>query len=96
MDGLELNRQFGASLESIGKLLQAFDTFSHKRADGLLKEFTSDIEMLVYRMADSLYNEASDILEEKYLNQEDEDSSVEVLLVMQLRDRAASLVKVGS
>ena len=96
MDGLELNRHFGASWESIGKLLQAFDTFSPKRAEGLLQEFTSDIEGLVHRMASSLYDAVSDILKEKYLSQEDEDSSVSVLLLMQLRDRAAFLGKGGS
>jgi hypothetical protein len=87
---LALNRQFGESWESIGKLLQAFDAFSPKRADGLLQEFESDIKGLVHRIASSLYDAVSDILEEKYLSQEDEDSSLSVLLLMQLRDRAAS------
>ena len=93
MDKQELVRRFGQGLEPISEVLQSLHTFSAESAERLQQEFDADVQELLRRMAGRLSAATAGILEERFLSQEDEDSSAMVHLLMRLKDRADSLMR---
>ena len=87
-----LVRHFADGVESIDGVLRSLHNFAPESAQRLEMEFTSELDTLFFRMASRLSAATDDVLEEKRLNQEDEDSSGTVHLLMSLKDRADSLV----
>ena len=92
MQGSELARQLRERLDSISQVVHSLSVFEPQKAESLEQGFTSEVDALVRQMAARISAAADEILEEKALSQEDEDSSGAVHLVMRLKHQADSLM----
>ena len=93
MEKVELKGRYDHRIAPISEVLRALGNFAPEVAAELDREFLNEMDSLLGSMASRLASAAADLLEERELSQEDEDSSGVVHLLMRLKQRAEALTK---
>ena len=93
MDRTPMEEQASSQMQEVRRIVRVIAMFSPKAATDVEKDISARVDAMFEDVLAELLTVITHLLDEKFLNQEDEDSSGELHMLMKLYDNVQAMTQ---